>query len=283
MNISSVFPTYLSILLLSIGCASTQRKKDFANSESFRDKPLGIVNNVPFIEQPRELCGPTALYMVIKNLKPSIELETVTDLTFTPEAKGAFKQDILSASRRLGFAPYRVTSADEIFASLASRNPVLIFHSAAFLWRDYWHYSVVTGYDLRAHHFSVHIGPYPYREMNITKLLQSWEKGGSWAYIVLPPNQLPADASFEGALENYQIFNRLNLIIPSQEIAHAIQTRWPDRYESDVIIAESLMGKNKMPQALVSLKRALSKNPKNTMLRQKVIQVSKAIAQEKDR
>src|SRR5450759_1470175 len=170
------------------GCATSYKKVQLQDAD-FVGKPLVINNNVPFVEQTPKLCGPTALYMVTKSFRPELTFDEVTQLTFSPVASGTYKQDLLAGARRLGMAPYRVASLTQIIDYLAHETPVVLFHRTGFLWKDYWHYSVITGYNRRTETFSLHIGPYQYRDTDISDLIGSWIEGGSWAYVVLPPSQ----------------------------------------------------------------------------------------------
>ena len=270
---------FLSALVFSIqiasfsGCATTEKVK--LEDADFIGKPLVIVNNIPFVEQTPELCGPTALYMSVKNIKPDLKLEQIKSLTFSPGAKGTYKQDLLSASRRLGLAPYSVASLNQIFSYLAEGVPVIIFHQTDFLWQNYWHFSVLTGYDKPKQTFIVHIGPYPFRSMDISELVKTWKLGGQWAYVVLLPGTLPEYASFEDALDNGLAFIRLELLESALELSQNMQKRWPDRYEADLMMADIYAKKSDNKLALQSLKTAYQKNPKNLILKKKISELSK--------
>ena len=267
----------IALILGSVltGCATSYKKIELKN-EDFTGKPLAITNTVPFVEQTPKLCGPTALYMVTKLYRPEITLDEVTQLTFTPAASGTYKQDLLSGARRLGMAPYKVSSFSQMIDYLAHGTPVILFHRTAFLWKDFWHYSVVTGYNRRTETFTLHIGPYEYRETDISDVIGSWMEGGSWSYAVLPPENLPSSVDYQEALENSFAFLRLGNPEAAIQLSEQMLKRWPDRYEADVVMAEALQGKNDGIKALLSLKKALIKKPENLALKQKIRELSKA-------
>jgi hypothetical protein len=258
------------------GCATTSYPKVELREESFVGKPMAVVNDIPFVEQTPKLCGPTALYMAAKKHLPELSLNEVTNLAYTPLASGAYKQDMLSATRRIGLAPYRVESMDAIFDHLARGTPIVLFHRTKFLWKDYWHYSVVTGYDRRDENFLVHIGPYEHREADISKLMGSWKEGGNWAFVVLPASELPVTATVEEATENSLAFLRLDRPDAAYSIASEMAKRWPDRYEADVVLAEVMMKRNEPQEALRALERAHRKEPKNEILSKKILELSRA-------
>lgn len=218
----------LLIGVASTGCAIS-RKQILLRDEDFVGKPVSLVNDIPFIEQPPQLCGPSALYMVAKSHRTELQLEEVTRITFTPQARGSYKQDMLSGARRLGMAPYKVRTLSGIFDELAAGRPVLVFHRTGFMWKDYWHYSVLTGYDRRDETFTAHIGPYSHHEMDISDFVHSWEEGDSWAYVILRPQDLPTEATFEEALANGQALLRLRNDGAAHALAQAMTRRWPER------------------------------------------------------
>ncbi len=270
----NLFAILLIGAIFSSGCA-TSYKKIILKDEDFIGKPLAITNQIPFVEQTPKLCGPTALYMVTKSLQPEITLDQVTQLTFTPTSNGTYKQDLLSGARRLGMAPYKVESFSQMIEYLAHETPLIIFHRTAFLWKDFWHYSVITGYNRRTETFSLHIGPYEYRDTNISDVIGSWVEGGSWAYVVLPPKQLPKLADYQEALENAFAFLRLGNDEAAFQLSDQMLKLWPERYEANVVMAEALLNKNDSKKALISLKNAFIKNPNNLILKQKIQELSK--------
>ena len=172
-------------------------------------------------------------------------------------------------------APYPVESLSRIFDYLSQGTPVLIFHKTEFLSKAYWHYSVITGFNQQKETFSVHIGPYPHHEMEISDVVGSWKEGGSWAYVFFPPAQLPKSARFVDAIENSLAFLRIDSEDSALVLSTEILKRWPERYEADVISAEALMKKNESGPALVALKQAFRKRPDNEKLKQKIAEFSK--------
>ena len=263
-------------IALSLGifssCASVEKVK--LADEDFVGKPLVITSSVPFEEQTPELCGPTALYMAAKNLKPELTLSQVKSFTFSPGAKGSYKQDILAAARRLGMAPYSVASLHQVFDYLAEGTPVIIFHQTDFLWQNYWHFSVLTGYNKPKNTFSVHIGDSPYHDMDISQVVNTWKLGGQWAYVIMLPEALPERASFEDVLDNGLALVRLEFFDAAERLAESMLKRWPDRYEADLILADVLSKKNKSELALAALKRAYQKNPTNLVLKKKILELT---------
>jgi hypothetical protein len=263
-----VFWLPLTLALIATGCASAPPVR--LSAEETANKPIAIKNNIPFIEQTTALCGPTALYMATKNLRPELALDQITALTFSPQAKGTYKQDLLAGARRLGFAPYPVDSLGGMIAEVAQGTPVIIFHQTDFLWQNYWHFSVLAGYDLDDQAFLVHIGKQAFHEMSFAKIQKTWNEGGRWAYVILAPGNLPVSATFDDALENSLAFLRLGNEVGASALAEQMAKRWPTRYEVDVVRAEALSKQNQNQAALLALKTAYQKNPQNLVLKKKI-------------
>jgi len=263
-------------LVFSPACASLNYPKISTTDEDFRGKPDHVQNVVPFVEQAPNLCGPTALLMVSQPLRPELTLDQIRDLTFTPAAAGSYPQDMLSATRRLHLAPYSVKSVTEILSALAYGSPVVIFHRTGFLWKDLWHYSVLTGYDRLKEELIMHIGPYENRHVDWSQVVGSWTEGGKWAFIVEPPRKLPEFARFEDALANDFAFLRLGYIQEAYALSSEMIARWPNRYEPDVVMAQIFSEINQPREALRSLKRAHQKQPENVALKNEILKYSRA-------
>lgn len=263
-------------LVIASGCASTPHERIAVSDQDFEGKPVSIVNDIPFVEQPLRLCGPTALYMAAKPLRPDLSLEETEKIVMSPGASGTYKQDLLSATRRLGLAPYSLESPREIFETLASRKPVILFHKTRFLGKEYWHYSVLTGYDRRTRDFTVHIGNEIHRRMDIEDLLQDWAAGGKWAAVVADPAKIPDSANYSDALENGLTFLRLGEIEAARALGSAMEARWPERFESELVLAEAYLRSNRKPEAVASLRKAAAKAPTNQMISKKLAELNKS-------
>jgi tetratricopeptide (TPR) repeat protein len=270
------FRAFVVLAALASGCATTSYRKIELSDADFAGKPVAVVNDVPFIEQTPKLCGPTALYMAAKPLDPDLSLDELSKLAYSPAASGSFKQDLLAAARRLGLAPYRVADLRGMLDQLAQGRPVIIFHRTSFLWKNFWHYSVLTGYDRREEEFTMHIGPYAHRNAKISDVIGSWVEGGSWAYVISSPEKVPASADFQETLDNGLAFLRLGRNESALAVSESALARWPERYESDVIRAEAQMKLDRREEAIRSLKSAAKKEPGNEILKRKLAELARA-------
>ncbi len=272
----------IATLALFSACAGIPHRTELDTLMLGADKPIAVTLNVPFVPQGKNLCGPTALLMVLRYQGASPEDSEMNGMLMSPGANGTYKQDFLAGSRRLGFAPYPVKTFREMLEQIAEGNPVVIFHSTAFLGKEYWHYSVLTGYDLREQKAILHIGEKNFYEMDMSRLIFNWELGGSWSYVVAKPEKLPSGATLEDSIANGLAFLRLGLLEQARKAGEAAIVRWPLSFEAEVVLADALFRLDQRKNGLAHLKRAVSKNPDNLPLRKKLMEFERyALAQMK--
>ena len=260
---------WLAVLLLGLSACAASKPRPELDSD-FGARPIASSHEIPFIPQTPKLCGPTALRMAMNRYRPELSLEEISTALMSPKAKGTFKQDLLAGARRFGLATYEVPTVYEMIDHLAEGTPVILFHNAGFFWKEYWHYSVMTGYDLRERNFYLHIGERESFPMKMEKVLESWDQGGNWAYVVVSPNRIPKFGTLEEALDNALVFLRIGLVDPARALGQQIAARWPDAYQADVILADAFLKLNRRALAYKHLKEAARKNPANQILKQKV-------------
>jgi hypothetical protein len=158
---------------------------------------------------------------------------------------------------------------------LARGRPVVVFHSTGFLWKNFWHYSVLTGYDVARETFRLHIGPYANYEQPMEKVLRSWEEGGRWSYVLLEPGSVAELAAPADAIDNGLAFLRIGLNGAAERLAEAAIARWPHDARPEILLADALARRGHARLARAHLRRALEKDPANPLLRAKVAKVAK--------
>jgi hypothetical protein len=256
-------------LLLATGCATARPVAELRGVD-FGTRPRAITLRVPFVEQTPLLCGPTALWMVLRANQVRVPLEEVTKTVYTPDARGTYKQDLLAGARRFGLAPYPVDSPYEMIYHLARGRPVVVFHSTGFLWKNFWHYSVLTGYDLARETFTIHIGPFENKELPMADVLRSWMEGGRWSYVLLKPGQIAEFARPEEAVDNALVFLRIGFTGAAERLAEAASARWPGDSRPEILLADALAHRGFPALARAHLRRALARDPGNVALKSKV-------------
>lgn len=256
---------FVALALALAGCAS-HGPKTLETAFPNGIEPTAIKNDVDFIpsKEGDRQCGPTSLAMIIQVHDPKIDLDKIRSMTFTASADGSYTRDMISAARRLGYVVYHVPSIEQMIQLASEQKPVLVFQNLGLRWYPKWHYSVLVGYDVNSDKVFLHSGEDAYEEMKFNRFKRTWQRGGQWSYLILKPSEIPLHSSFDEALENAMVLEKLEQKENAKAVYQAMSSRWPDRYEPDVGIANTTSPND--PEAVEALKRATQKQPEHHAL-----------------
>lgn len=165
-----------------------------------RQAPAGLpastlIDDLPFFAQDDYQCGPAALATVLQHSGVPLTPEALVPLVYVPQRKGSFQIEMSAAARQQGRVVY--TLAPELGALLqeaAAGHPVLVLQNLGIAAFPRWHFAVVKGYDLDAQRLILNSGRNQNYAVALTTFERTWARGGHWAQVVLPPEQLPATA-----------------------------------------------------------------------------------------
>lgn len=216
----------LSTLVSSCASHSFKQLKQEGQSVEVREKKLPVV----FHKQETNQCGPVSLFTITQFFKSPATLEKIKSMAYTPQSDGSHKGDMIAAARRLEFSVYAVNLAQSLSA-IEQEQPVLIFQNLGLGWFPRWHYSVLVGYDADQEKVSLHDGKDAYSEMTFKRFGNSWERGGKWAYVVVPAAVIPKVATLEQLLENSNVFIDIQKYNAAFESLKSAKNKWPERYE----------------------------------------------------
>lgn len=239
----------LSFGIWSLGCSSLPAKQNILSLKG--EKKL----QVQFIPQQPQECGPTVLRMATAHLRPDLDFDVYRRMSFREEAHGSFKMDLLSAARRLGLAPYKVRSLQDLIHQIDSGHPVIVFQNLGLEWLPAGHYALLIGYSEGSQEVYLHSDQKPEQPLSFSRFYSSWKRGGSWAYVILSVDQVPANADFDETLENAMVFERLGEAESAEKLYQHLAEHWPNRYEPYVGLT-SLYAQTGSPQK--ALESALS-------------------------
>ena len=154
------------------------------------------LDGVPFYAQEDYQCGPAALAMVLGAGGHAVGLETLQSQVYVPERKGSFQVEMLAATRRNGFVAIELKpNLPDLLAEIAAGTPVVVLQNLSFDTSPVWHYAVAVGYDLDAGSIVLRSGGKRRLEMPIDSFERTWQRGGRWAMLALPPQRLPASVA----------------------------------------------------------------------------------------
>ncbi len=250
----------VALCLIASACASPRQARELSDQLSEASPSVHLIET-PFIEQERYHCGPATLAMVARLFESSYTLDEITAMTFTPGANGTFKGDMLSASRRMGYAAYKVSDFQQMFTLLRQNRPVIVFQNLGIAWYKVWHFALLIGYDAHSDSVFLHSGRTPYMRMKSKEFVRTWENGGEWSYVILPAEHIPPFAPVQEAMDNAMVLGQLGQHQTAIQLYQSIIERWPERFEPYAGIANEYAALKQDRKAIENLIRAKNLNP----------------------
>lgn len=211
---------------LLAGCATPQV------SEVLRDWPHELparseLQQVPFFPQEDYECGPAALAMAASAAGVPVAPEQLVAQVYVPGRKGSLQPEMLAAGRRQGLLAYPLAPRLEaVLREVAAGRPVIVFQNLSLPIAPVWHYAVVVGYDRDAGFLQLHSGRTERMEISLSAFERTWARGGYWATLLLPPDQLPATAEPGRHLSAVAALERIDPRAAQRAYARALQA-WP--------------------------------------------------------
>lgn len=242
------------------GCATSSKHNLKAHLSDTQSQQMTLP--VEFIKQPQYLCGPTVLKMATQKHKPQIDFETYKQMTYREKQKGSLKSDMISATRRIGLSPYKVSSVEQMLESLEQGHPVIVFQNLGASWLPAWHYSLLVGYDAKSEMMILHSDQIPNQSLSYSRFLKTWERGDKWTYIAVPNQVLPSFTTFEEALDNALVFEELKNLSAAKDVYLQIVSRWPKRFEPHSGLMGIYHQEKNLKMAISHAQRATELNPK---------------------
>lgn len=218
---------FLCVVLTLLGCATPQVSQ--LQQHWPADVPASVaLKNVPFIPQEDHECGPASLAMVFQAAGVAATLEQLVRQVYVPGRQGSLQVELLAASRRHGLLAYRLAPVlEDLLREVAAGHPVLVFENLSLPIYPVWHYAVVVGFDRDRNTLVLHSGTAAALEMSLFTFERTWVRGGNWAIVVLPPNQLPVTADADAFAQSAAALEPADARAAHIAYATAL-TRWPD-------------------------------------------------------
>ena len=198
------------------------------------NRPAGLPPRVeladtPFFPDETFYCGPAALATVLGAAGLDTTPEAVSGQVFVPGREGSLQIEMLVAARRGGaVATVLPGTLETLLRELAAGHPVVTLSNLGLSWVPSWHYAVAVGYDLDAGEMLLRSGPMKRQQMALRTFEHTWARANHWAFVALPPGQLPATALESDAVRALVAFERN---APPDQAALAYDAglkRWPD-------------------------------------------------------
>ena len=181
---------------------------------------------VPYIPQEDFQCGPAAVAMVMAYSGDVVPLETLTAEIYSPALRGSLQPALIAAGRRHGWLAWEISEFDAILQEVAAGRPVIILQNRGLTWKPVWHYAVVVGFDAAREVTYLNSGREEQREVATRTVRKTWERGGSWGLLLLPPGVLPVVAEPHRLLAALVGLERSDAVAARPGYA-AAAARWP--------------------------------------------------------
>lgn len=246
----------LAAVIWLTACAHSPEIEDFKRIEPSHY----YIDNVPFVVQLPNECGPSTLSMALEYARLDHDLARLRKQTMT-DSKGSLQTSLLSSARRSKAMVVSITNSTDLFHEIAAGNPVIVFQNVALSWRPQYHYALVTGYDRERGIVRMHSGQKSNTEQSIAVFMDTWIMGDRWAIVIVAPGMLSATGTeFEhvraaAALESLSDW-------PSAHKSYlAILKRWPSSEGAMIGLGNSYYRRGDYVAAEEILRKALMYHP----------------------
>lgn len=223
--------TAAGILLLGLAGCATPQLQALLEGESAALPQRVELDAVPFYAQDEYQCGPAALAMVLEAGGKAIPPEVLKPQVYLPDRQGSLQVEMLAAARRNGFVAVELNpKLSDLLAEIAAGAPVIVLQNLALDWVPAWHYAVAIGYDLGEQQIVLRSGTERRLVMPLSTFERTWQRGGYWAMLALPPGRFPASV---GSAEYLRAVTKLEKAGPPESARAAYQRaleRWPDQF-----------------------------------------------------
>lgn len=186
------------------------------------------LSETPFFPQEAYQCGPAALATVVNWAGVSTSPEALAPQVYLPERHGSLQAELIAAARRLGRVAYVIRpEMTDLSAEVAAGHPVVVLQNLGLAWVTRWHYAVVVGFDRVRDEIILRSGAVKRHVIPTSLFVRTWQRGGNWALVVLPPERLPATARELPYLEAVLALEHLKLWPQAREAYGVALSRWP--------------------------------------------------------
>ncbi|MFK3815713.1 peptidase C39 family protein [Pseudomonas sp. NPDC089407] len=169
------------------GCAS-------APPANLKGLPQRVeISSVPFYRGNANHSGAMALAAMLSQQGAPITPGLLDKPLNLPQGAEALGTGIPRVARDYGMVVYPLDKQlDALLAQVAAGNPVLLRYEEGSAWWGEPRYAVLIGYDRYKQRVLLRSGMHRRQVMAFDDFASAWAKQGSWAVLVQPPRQLPA-------------------------------------------------------------------------------------------
>jgi hypothetical protein len=186
------------------------------------------LETTPFFPQTALQCGPAALATVLAANGVEVSPERLGDEVFLPGREGTLQVEMLGGARRHGVLPVLLPEQLEaLLREVAGGRPAVVLLNLGLSFAPAWHYAVVIGHDLERREAILRSGATRREAMLLRTFEHTWARSGRWAFVVVPPGELPLTASEAAVTQACIGFERVAEAPLAARAYEAAARRWP--------------------------------------------------------
>lgn len=249
----------MMMLLLVAGCAATPRLAETTEQSLPRQR---LLDEVPFHAQRDYQCGPASLAMVLNDGGVEVDVDTLIPQVFLPGRDGSVQPEMLATVRRHGRIPFLIDGRlDALLLEVAAGHPAVVMQNLALPAWPLWHYAVVIGFDLDRDELTLHSGEEPRRIESFRRFDATWARSERWAFVALPPGELPLGARPHRAMEAISDFERAQGVEAALPAWEALAERFPGQGMVQFALGNARHAAGDAPGAIGAFERAVTAEP----------------------
>lgn len=219
------------------------------------------IDSVPFIKQTENHCGPASLAMILQSKQRTVNLKELSAQMITPGSKGTFATDLVSAVRRQGLIPIKISDLKSLLTEITYGQPVLVFQNLGLSWYPKWHYAVALGYDLDGPDIIMHSGKDKFVRTDMRLFERSWALTNSWAMIVLVPGTLASTVDDLGHVTGISGLEESGRFEEARISYEAVLNKWPQSLPALIGIGNVLYSMKDFKGSVNQLTKATKAHP----------------------
>ena len=219
------------------------------------------LTETPFFPQREFECGPAALATVLRASGLPVTADGLSGEVYLPDRHGSLQAEMLGATRRHHRIAYPVQGMADLVAQLQTGLPVVVLQRLGVWPLQTWHYAVAIGFDSTRRELVLRSGTERRLVTGLDRFLRSWKAGGNWAFVALPPGQLPAQADPQRYLSAVAAAEP-SLTVPQRVAAYRQATaNWPALATAHFALGNSLHEQRMYATAEASWRMAIVLQP----------------------
>jgi len=218
---------------------------------------------VPFFAQDDYQCGPATLAMALSFAGAPRTPRQLENQVYLPQRHGSLQPEMLAAPRRAGLPSYPLGSRlGGLLQEVAAGHPVVVLQNEGWSLFPRWHYALVIGYDLGRDEVVLRSGTTERLAMRLSDFARSWDRAGRWAFVVLPPGELPATG---GADDTMAAAANLERVAPEAAgvVYAAALARWPGNVVARIGLGNVAYRAHRLGDAEQAYRRATVDHPES--------------------